>query len=308
MYQIKPIFDRSSIQVDLPTCMYTMKKINDSDSNHSQQSGAQLTNGFNGAVSNSKDVIALQKRQSEIIKQLEKLRLKLNEMQSKLGASGAATQTKPASIVIKPIDERYLQDIVIHANPVNTPFSLLGLQTLWTNRLNFVIECYTHSSIKELSSETQAFVKRLGEFKPNPQVPTLKLSLIWKETSSTDLVCAPGTFIPISGEANILRYLIRIGPSEFGYIGAGSIQANLEIDALFDIIYELIVASGKDHRSSILKRLSQRLNTQTAFGGSSTNVSDLAVFSTLKQLKLPAKEMPANVKTWFERNKNLIKV
>lgn len=193
----------------------------------------------------------------------------------------------------------------MHANPSNTPFSLLGLQTLWSNRLNFVIDCYTHSSVKQLSAETQRFMKRLSDFKPNRKIPTLRLSLIWKETSSTDLVCAPGTFIPISGEANILRYLIRVGPSEFGY---GAIQANLEIDALFDIIFELLMASGKDHRSSILKRLSQRLNTQTAFGGSSTNVSDLAVFSTLKQLKLTAKELPDNVKTWYERNKTLIQV
>lgn len=60
--------------------------------------------------SNSKDVIALQKRQSEIIKQLEQLRLKLNEMQSKLALSGGVSaQTKPtasaaAAAVIKPID------------------------------------------------------------------------------------------------------------------------------------------------------------------------------------------------------------
>lgn len=48
---MKPIFDRSSIQVDLPDCMYKMKKIHDSNSVNSQQSDAQLTNGFNGAVS-----------------------------------------------------------------------------------------------------------------------------------------------------------------------------------------------------------------------------------------------------------------
>lgn len=51
MYEIKPIFDRSSIQVDLPACMYKMKNINDITLNQSQQSGAPLTNGFNGAVS-----------------------------------------------------------------------------------------------------------------------------------------------------------------------------------------------------------------------------------------------------------------
>lgn len=55
MYEIKPIFDRSSIQVDLPTCMYKMKNISEFNANDtkssSPSSNAQLTNGFNGAVS-----------------------------------------------------------------------------------------------------------------------------------------------------------------------------------------------------------------------------------------------------------------
>lgn len=51
MYEVKPTFDRSSIQVDLPTCMYKMKNINDISLSQSTSSNAQLTNGFNGAVS-----------------------------------------------------------------------------------------------------------------------------------------------------------------------------------------------------------------------------------------------------------------
>lgn len=203
---------------------------------------------------------------------------------------------------------KYLQDLVIHVNPVNVPFSLLALKSLWADRLNLLIECYTHSSVKKLPAENQAFVKRLGEFKVKPNVPTLNVSLIWKDTPTTNLVCAPGTFIPITGEANILRYLLRIGPSEFGYIGAGSIQSQMEIDAILDLVYELVSSSAKDHRSSILKRISQRLNTQTAFGGDSANASDIAVLSTLKQLNLTAKELPANVKIWYDRNKTLIQV
>lgn len=206
------------------------------------------------------------------------------------------------------MQEKYLQDIVIHVNPANVPYSLLGLQTLWTNLLNLVIECYTHSSVKELLAQNQAFVKRIAAFKPNANVPTLNLSLIWKDTPTTNLVCAPGTFIPILGEANILRYLLRIKPSEFGYLGAGSIQAQMEIDAIFDLVHELISASAKDHRASILKRISQRLNTQTAFGGDVTNISDIAILSTLKQLNLVAKKLPANVKNWYDRNKTLIPV
>lgn len=206
---------------------------------------------------------------------------------------------------------KHLQDIVIHVNPANIPYSLLGLRKLWAGRLSVVIQCYTHSSVAELPQQNQAFVNELNALNPprspaTSDVPSLNVSLIWKQTPTTDLVCAPGTFIPITGESNILRYLMRIGPSEFGY--GNSIQANLETDAIFDLTYELVMATARDHRSSILKRLSQRLHTQNAFGGDSTNVSDLAVFSTLKQLHLGGKDLPTNLKSWFDLNKSLIQV
>lgn len=285
-------------------------------------------------------------RQTAIIKQLEQLRLKLNDMQTKLGASdiksttvaskSTVAQKQQAAPVAKPIDVsqtnvhknvhsqrnmhdgnsiaffcflvqvKHLQDIVIHVNPANVPYSLLGLKKLWTNRLNLTIDCYTHSSIAELPQQNQAFAAQLKaiESQSKSDVPSLNVSLIWKQTPTTDLVCAPGTFIPITGEANILRYLMRIGPSEYGY--GNSIQANLETDAIFDLTYELVMTTARDHRLSILKRLSQRLNTQKAFCGDLSNVSNLVVFSTLKQLHISGKELPANLKLWLELSKSLI--
>lgn len=47
MYEIKPTFDRSEIQIDLPICMYKMKTINEFGGIEVQH----LTNGSNGNVS-----------------------------------------------------------------------------------------------------------------------------------------------------------------------------------------------------------------------------------------------------------------
>lgn len=63
-------------------------------------------------ASNGNDLCALQKRQTAIIKQLEQLRLKLNDMQTKLGvsdiksvtASKTTVQKQRAAPVAKPID------------------------------------------------------------------------------------------------------------------------------------------------------------------------------------------------------------
>lgn len=52
MYAINPIFDKSKVQVDTPTCMYKMKPVYDE-----LQSGAtSLTNGLDGAVSHHKSI------------------------------------------------------------------------------------------------------------------------------------------------------------------------------------------------------------------------------------------------------------
>lgn len=49
MYEIKPIFDQTKVLVDLPTCMYKVKNVN--DSNLQTSATKPLANEFNGAVS-----------------------------------------------------------------------------------------------------------------------------------------------------------------------------------------------------------------------------------------------------------------
>lgn len=183
------------------------------------------------------------------------------------------------------------------------PYSLLAIQKLWANRLNLVVEFFTHSSILELTLEHNSFASALASFKANPNVPTLKVSLIWKEISNLVLVGLPGTFIPITGEANILRYLMRIGPNEFGY---SDVRTNLEVDSVFDLLYELSLTASKDHRASILKRISQRLAKKSTFANKTPNVCDIGVASIIKQSVKNDSELPANIKTWYTTNKTLV--
>lgn len=66
-------------------------------------------------ASNDGDLVALKKRQAEVVKQLEQLRLKLNEMEKKLGVSAVAPSQKSTSkpAAVRPIDVRYF---VSHAD------------------------------------------------------------------------------------------------------------------------------------------------------------------------------------------------
>lgn len=198
---------------------------------------------------------------------------------------------------------------MVHVNPAKIPYSLIGIQKLWSNRLNLIVNCFTHSSVISLPAQNSQFSNVLNSFKANQNVPTLKLTIIWKDISNTVLVCAPGTFIPIPGEANILRYLMRIGPSEFGYGNdASNLRQNLEIDSVLDVVHEISLTTSKDHRAAVFKRLSQRLGTKTSFGIGSTNICDIAVLSVVKQTIRNDKDLPANVKVWFDRNQTLFNV
>lgn len=64
MYEIKPIFDQTKVNVDLPTCMYKVKNIYDSSLQKS--STKTLTNGYNGAVS-----LPTTKLQPDILQQIQ---------------------------------------------------------------------------------------------------------------------------------------------------------------------------------------------------------------------------------------------
>lgn len=198
---------------------------------------------------------------------------------------------------------KHLTSIVLHVPPTKIPFSLLGIQRLWANRLNLIVEFYTHSTVLELTPTHKAFANALTSFQVNANVPTLNVSIIWKDTLNTALVGLPGTFIPITGEVNVLRYLMRIGPNEVGYT---DVKNNLEVDSVFDLLYELALTSSKDHRGSILKRLSQRLAKKSSFAIGLPNVCDIGALSIVRQSIKGDSELPANIKAWYQGTQQIL--
>lgn len=96
---------------------------------------------------------------------------------------------------------------------------------------------------------------------------------------------------------------MRIGPNELGY---NDVKTNLEVDSVFDLLYELSLTASKDHRASILKRISQRLAKKTSFAEGTPNVCDIGVLSIIKQSVENDSELPANIKTWYNGNKKQI--
>lgn len=266
---------------------------------------------------------ALQKRQSAIIEQLRDLKAKLASMHKQLGISASnakapvapAAGTKGASNIkksssaiageLKPINAKYLQDVVINMHPKNIPFSLLALQKIWQHRLNLIVKCYTHSTVAALPDQNQHFAKQLTKLTPKPELPVLNVSLIWKEIANTELICAPTSFVPIVGEVNVLRYLSRVGPKEFGYVDADLIRS-LEIDSALDLCHQLFVAGNNaKERLTMLRALSTKLGESSFFGGDEFAISDIAVSSAFKQLTVSSKDIAPNLNNWVKKASSL---
>lgn len=223
-------------------------------------------------------------------------------------ASSVVSSKKSSSLTaaeLKPINPKYLQDVVVNAHPKNIPFSLLALQKIWQHRLNLVVKCYTHSSVATLPDQNQHFAKQLTKLTPPSALPVLNVSLIWKEIANTELICVPASFIPIIGEVNALRYLARVGPKEFGYVDVDLIQS-IEIDSALDLCHQLFVAGNNaKERLTVLRALSTKLGERHFFGGDKYAVSDIAVSSAFKQLTVSSKDIAPNLNLWLKKASTL---
>lgn len=199
---------------------------------------------------------------------------------------------------------KYLQDVVVNVHPRSMPYCLIAFQHIWRDRLNLIVHCHTHSSIVSLPEINLYFAKQLQKIELNPLLPTLNVRLIWKEITSTELICVPASFVPILGEVNLVRYLSRVGPKEFAY-GDADLVTSLDIDAVLDLTHQLLVAGSAKQRLAVLRQLSTKLGNQQFFSGNEFAACDIAVSSAFKQLPVSSKDIAPNLNDWVKRVTNI---
>lgn len=286
MYDLKPIL--KPVHVELPTCMYPMKPIiNRSDTATAAESTEDLP-----------EIQALAVKQEKILKQLAELREQLVSMRTDLklcskpaqpsaaqATSSKPAQSKPQTKKIEPINHSHLQDFVVNASPENIPYGLLALKKLWIDRLNLQVECFTHSTIPQLTEEARNFQNAITSFEPKLEnLPRIKVTLIWKNVGTyTEMITSPTAYVPICGEVNILRFLSRCGPSEFNYERNNDDVA--EVDSILDTCYLLINKQNLKDKKQVLKTLSSKLGKTPCFGGAELSLCDIAATSAIKQLQ-----------------------
>lgn len=112
-----------------------------------------------------------------------------------------------------------------------------------------------------------------------------------------ELITSPTLYVPIYGEVNIIRYLARVGPSEYNYDNELN---SFETDAILDTCYLLVRSVNTKERQALLRVLNNRLGKSDFYGDGTISVGDIAVSSTLKQTPTALKELTPPMAKWLK--------
>ncbi|KAL5289906.1 AIMP2 family protein [Megaselia abdita] len=282
MYEIKPLWNSNMEIIDLPNCMYQLKECD------------LYQNNAKSTIDDKTDSCEI--RQNNLIDQLKNLRKQLADIRISL----KMLDLPQNSFKDNQLKEESLNDIVINAHPNFVPYALLAMKNAWKTIFNIKVKAYSHSTISEISKEATEFQKNIEHPTFSSDLPSLNITLIWKNCEHTEMISSPTMYVPIYGEVNIVRFLGRIGPKEYRY--ENSILCN-EMDAVMDICYQLLRCSTNKARSNLLRFLSIYLQEKEYFGGDSMSVADIAVYSSLKRLSqaFSSKDLTSNLKEWHKR-------
>lgn len=252
-------------------------------------------------------------KQRKLLHQLDDFKQHLHEIKNQLSikeqqvenitlppiSKANQSKAKTTTSYVTPLDLNQLKEIVVHTSPELVPFSLIGLQKLWRGRVNLVINSFTHSSVRGMTIESLRFVDHININKPDRGLPNLKISVIFKEIDNLQFIISPTAYFPLVGEINLIRYLSRVGPTEFNYEISDGGDVN-QTDLIFDTSSGLLSARTAKEKMNGARLFNTKLGKQQFFGVSSPNIVDLAVCTAIRHTKVTNELIPA-LKTWFQR-------
>nr|CAD7572131.1 unnamed protein product [Timema californicum] len=230
----------------------------------------------------------LEKRWDEIIAKLEALRSELTFLQPQ-------NKTEERNEEIR---------MVIFANPVHPPYSVLVLLKLLSQSYNVSSTSHLHSSIDKIQPELLQFT---NEMNGNGHSINLTVNFIWKNHSSYPvLIVSPISHCEVVGEINVARYLNRLLESRsrrpaLVYESDGPVRSG-HIDVWLDRLYTLSHGNNKEC-SEVLKSASAVLAKQEWLTSLSMSVADVCLWSALKQ-GVSVGTLPLPLNKWFKNCSN----
>ncbi|SPP89739.1 probable aminoacyl tRNA synthase complex-interacting multifunctional protein 2 isoform X2 [Drosophila guanche] len=318
MYELKTLLPQFDIK--LPTCMYNLKNVSlSADPTTSTSSVSCSASEFSSSINLRKSIpcaldldflgrqiqhllkdetVSVVIRQDKIIQQLQGLKTQLGKIRAGLGICGKTVQHSTAFQDGR--KEVSLQDIVINGHPNFIPYALLALKNAWRDLYTVNVKTFIHSTMADIGPAARKFEAEMDKIPVNNALPNINVTLIWKNCEHMEMISSPTMYVPIYGEVNVIRYLGRVGPTEYRY--EGSPLCN-EIDLVLDICYQLLRCSTHKAQVAMVRLLDKRLKQQY-FGGSQMSVADIGVHSSL--IRIPTitdKDLTPALLAWRKRAK-----
>ncbi|KAM8707626.1 hypothetical protein ACLKA7_014714 [Drosophila subpalustris] len=324
MYELKTLLPQFDIK--LPTCMYELKNASLSAGAATGNAGKLIQcNGVTESARNTTksvtcaldldilgrqiqqllkqdDTAAVVQRQEKVLKQLEELKAQLGKIRTSLGVRVCGKTIQHTTAYQNGgLKEVPLHDVVVNGHPNFIPYALLALKNAWRDLYTIDVKTFTHSTMADIGPAAREFEANLAKVPVNAAFPKINVTLIWKNCEHTEMISSPTMYVPIYGEVNIIRYLGRVGPTEYRY--ENSPLCN-EIDAVLDICYQLLRCSTHKSQVVMVRLLDKRLQQQQYFGGDQMSVADIGVYSSL--IRMPAitdKDLTPALLAWRKRAK-----
>ncbi|CAG7727027.1 unnamed protein product [Allacma fusca] len=262
----------------------------------SKMTNENVNNSFDDAA---RDAIIgkLEARQKVVIDKL----LHLRDILNNLGAT-AVTASSGGSSAKSEVTSSV--EVVVNADPANPPLSVVFLTKLLRDTYGSAavsLQSYRHSSCQNsLTVNSNLFNKPLDA--DSKASKTIKVSVIWKrvEDGEPELIVQPSVQAPVTGEANIARYLSRLLPSVYPiHYDTLSWDDIIRVDGALEK-----AASGVKN----LNDLEQQLQNNQPFLCGEATIADFVTFSAVAaylQKNRKGTEKHPRVAQWLGSCQNL---
>lgn len=121
-----------------------------------------------------------------------------------------------------------------------------------------------------------------------------------KECPAATMVVSPHNQTPVTGQANISRYLCREYFPALYEESSGGLEAAAQMDSWMDAMSTTLQRGGSKEKASIVRRMNSHLGSSSFLAGTDgPALADFVVFTVLSEQQ--GLKIPANVKQWLKR-------
>ena len=241
----------------------------------------------------------LEQRQENVLQKLRKLQDSVTELKQRYNVLLQDKLEMPSLFHAGKLHLDAKLDLVINIDPSSMPLSVVILCGLLQNQFSLSLKTFVHSNVTGPLDINPYNVLNLT--KNRQEDVDITVNWIWKKIGhlGPQLIVDVTKQTPIIGEVNVARYLMRL--LEPTYDTKDIVKAT-QIDELLDLADSKLLAGNSKDKSEAIEYLDSILKHQTWLGGTDCCVTDIVLWSALRQVDETIR-IPSHVTKWLEHCK-----